>query len=141
MRLWGDALDTLERDPGELVGRLDWVTKRYLLETAGADGPSAVRKKIDLRYHELGCGYLAELERAGVATTLVTQEEADRAMTQPPESTPARLRSRAIRALANSEKSVSVSWDSVKIGGHLRGRIIPLRPRQRRKDPPGPKSS
>src|SRR5690606_32202349 len=33
IRLWGDALDALDTHPGRLVGRLDWVTKRYLLAT------------------------------------------------------------------------------------------------------------
>ncbi|MCB9551575.1 MAG: proteasome accessory factor PafA2 family protein, partial [Myxococcales bacterium] len=30
LRLWTEALDALEADPGALVGRLDWITKRYL---------------------------------------------------------------------------------------------------------------
>lgn len=36
VRMWGEVLHALETNPNQLVGRIDWVTKRFLLETAGA---------------------------------------------------------------------------------------------------------
>jgi len=124
---WEEALAALADDPGRLVGELDWVTKRWLVEEAGAGASHAAKKKIDLRYHELGDGYLARLERAGIARAVVSEAEVTSAMTTPPSATPARLRGRLIKDLGRSEVPVSVSWDSVRIGGRLRGKVIRLR--------------
>ncbi len=126
VKSWGETLDALAADPGRLVGALDWVTKRWLIEACGADAPPAARKKIDLRYHELGDGYLARLARAGLARTLVTPAELAAAMRDPPADTPAARRGELIRDLAGSRLPVRVSWDSVRIGGRLRGKVIPL---------------
>jgi proteasome accessory factor A len=117
VRLWGEVLDALESEPASLVGRVDWVTKRYLLETAGVGLSATARKKIDLRYHELPDGYAARLEAAGVAPALVTDAEIRDARTTPPADTPARVRGRLIRELADRDVKASVSWDSVRIGG------------------------
>ena len=126
IRLWTEALDALETDPGTLVGRLDWITKRYLIENAAPTAPHAVRKKIDLRYHELGDGYLARMEDAGLAPRLVTPEEAIEAITTPPDRTPARQRGRLIRTLADRDQDATAGWDAIRIGAGLRGRIVRL---------------
>lgn len=114
LRVWSDALDALEAEPGGLIGRLDWVTKRYLIETAGAGGDADVRKKIDLRYHELGDGYLSWLEAEGLAPRLVTVEEAEAAIQTPPADSPAALRGRLIRQLADEGLPAVASWDQVR---------------------------
>jgi Pup amidohydrolase len=127
VKSWGETLDALAADPGRLVGALDWVTKRWLLEACGADASPAARKKIDLRYHELGEGYLARLARAGLARTIVSAAEVTAAMRDPPADSPAARRGELIRDLAGSRLPVRVSWDSVRVGGRLRGKVIPLR--------------
>jgi proteasome accessory factor A len=125
--LWERALDDLEADPGRLVGSLDWVSKRYLLEACAADAPYEVQKKIDLRYHELGTGYLARMEKAGLARQIVTEAEIAAAMRSPPDSTPARLRGQLIRSLGATALPVRVSWETIRIGGRFRGKVIRLR--------------
>ena len=118
LRLWGEALDALEEDPGALVGRIDWVTKRYLMEAAGGpEAEDAVLKKIDLRYHELGPGgYLSKLEEACVAPRLVSQEEIERALGEPPHGSPAVQRGRLIRQLADAQIDATVSGRDVVVG-------------------------
>jgi hypothetical protein len=115
VRLWTEVLDALERDPASLFGRIDWVTKRGLLETAGLDLEQPERETIALKYHELGVGYLAQLEREGLAPTLVAPDEVSRALTQPPRESPARRRSQLVRALAVEGVRALVSWDHVEI--------------------------
>jgi hypothetical protein len=115
VRLWAETLDALERDPASLFGRIDWVSKRGLLETAGRDLDLAERQTIALKYHELGVGYFAELEREGLAPKLVEADEVARAMTQPPQSSPARRRSDLVRSLATEGVRALVSWDQVEI--------------------------
>ncbi len=126
VRLWGEALDALEDDPNSLVGRLDWVTKRYLLETAGADASEAVLKKIDLKYHELGDGYLARMESIGAAPTLVSAADVEAAIRSPPDGTPAFARGRLVKQLANSGADAVISWDRVRIGHRFGGKVIRL---------------
>jgi Pup amidohydrolase len=125
--LWEQTLDSLEADPGRLVGSLDWVSKRYLLESCAGAAPYEVQKKIDLRYHELGTGYLARMEGAGLARKIVADAEITEAIRTPPQSTPARLRGHLIRSLASSVAPIRVSWETVRIGGRLGGKVIRLR--------------
>ncbi len=131
LRLWRQALDALETDPGTLVGRLDWVTKRLMLEQC-ADDANEVKKKIDLRYHELTDGYFRELERAGAAPRLVDEAAVQFAMTAPPARSPAALRGRLIAELADTSTTLTVDWDRVRIGGMWRGKVIRLDDYRRR---------
>ncbi|MEL6177879.1 MAG: proteasome accessory factor PafA2 family protein [Myxococcota bacterium] len=130
VRRWRQTLDDLEADPGRLVGRLDWVTKRFLLESCAETPDPTVLKKIDLRYHELGSGYLAQLQKAGATEQLLRDDQIQHAMTEPPTNTRAFIRSKLMREYSSSELPVQVSWGSVKIGGFLRGKVIRLSPRQ-----------
>lgn len=141
-RRWEAALDALEdaveqaatqRDPAsgvkaaELVGRLDWVTKKFLLDEAGAGGSWEARKKIDLRYHELSAdGYHAQLAAAGHVTRIVTADELDRAVRTPPPGTPASARGRYIREFAEGTLPFRVNWSSIIIGRGLKAKIIHL---------------
>src|SRR5262249_44313011 len=112
LRLWEQTLDDLARDPSRLVGKLDWVTKRYLLAQAGPDASRATRSKVDLRYHELSReGYYLRLEAAGLAPTLVEPEQVLDAIAEPPPGTPATRRGQLIRRHAGA--ALRASWSSV----------------------------
>jgi len=126
VRLWEEVLDALEEDPARLVGRLDWVTKRYVLESVAPNAPLAVQKKIDLRYHELGEGYLGVLEAHGEAVELVEAGDVLRARTEAPQNTPARLRAELMTTWGDQDVPVAFSWSSVRIGGWFNARVIPL---------------
>lgn len=128
VELWSEALEALEAgDPARLTGRLDWVTKRFLLERCGWDSETAVLKTLDLRYHELGEGYFDRLAQAHETLRLVDDFEVRKAMREPPRDTPAFVRGGLIRSQAGSGLRVLVSWDSAFIGHRLRGKVIPFR--------------
>ncbi len=122
LALWTEVLDALENAPAQLVGQVDWITKRTLLDS-GELTPAAA-KKLDLRYHELGTGYFAQLSAAGITRELVDAGQVERAMTQPPERSPAVQRAALLRALADSDETVEVAWDRARVGGRLRGKVI-----------------
>jgi proteasome accessory factor A len=127
LQLWAETLDTLEKEPLKLIGKLDWVTKKHLLDEAGSEAPVAVRRKIDLRYHELTKeGYYLQLEAAGVAPTLVEPEEVLAAIGVPPEGTPAAIRGRLIRQYAAERERIVASWGVVILGTGPKARVIPL---------------
>lgn len=136
VELWGEVLERLDRyadSPRELVGRLDWVTKRHLIDNAVAEGLDAdTCKKIDLRYHELGTGYHATLDAAGLCTRLVDDDAVADAMARPPAGTPAQLRGEMVRSLSEQQIDASVSWHEIQIPG----KIIPLTRRSTRKEGP-----
>ncbi len=131
VRLWEELLTKLERGSmDQLVGRLDWVTKRFLLETSGAEGGGCLLKTIDLRYHELGAGYADRLEQAGHTSRLVEDAAVEEAIYDPPRETPAYLRGRFVSHRAALRGPVRVSWGSAVIGGRLRGKVIRFEPKR-----------
>jgi proteasome accessory factor A len=108
-----------------LIGVLDWPTKRYLLDQVGSDVPWQVKKKIDLRYHELSeQGYYETIRQAGLVSHLVDETSIELAMRWPPSDTPAALRGRSIREFTGGDTRVSANWHDVIIrSGRTRRRI------------------
>jgi hypothetical protein len=128
---WAAVLDDLEDNPRALVGRVDWITKKFLLDEAGGDLPAEALKKIDLRYHELSTGgYWKRLEAAGLAHAVLTPEEIERAMRLAPAGTRAADRGRIIREFSSTGTPMVVSWSSVLVGSQR----IPLPPESRGDD-------
>jgi proteasome accessory factor A len=125
LQRWERVLDDLELAPDRLVGRLDWVTKRWLIDTSGKGALWEARKKLDLRYHELSPdGYFERLRSTGVIEEILTEQEVSAAMSEAPKNTPATLRGRHIRELAGSGKEVRANWRSVTVGKP--GKVIRL---------------
>jgi Pup amidohydrolase len=123
LQLWNQTLDQLEQLSIEeethspLVGSIDWVTKKYLLDQAGADATWTEQKKIDLRYHELSDeGYFTLLQAAGLATRLIKEGAIERAMRLAPPNSPATMRGHYIREFAGGEEPIAVNWRSIVIG-------------------------
>lgn len=129
VRLWDEVLTALEEDPGRLIGRVDWVTKRYLLEAAGRQagpGSQAGKKKIDIAYHELGTGYYEVLESEGLTATLTDPNDVVRAMSEPSSPDRVRLRSRLVRDVLYNGERVSISWNAVRVGRFWNRRVVSL---------------
>jgi proteasome accessory factor A len=127
LRLWHETLDALGRDPSRLVGRLDWVTKRHLLDAAGPSASADERRKLDMRYHELSPeGYYLRLEAAGVAPVVAEPEEIVAAIDHPPEGSPAAARGRLIRQSAESGNAVRVGWSSAVVTDARGTRVVRL---------------
>lgn len=127
VHLWQETLDALERDPSSLVGRLDWVTKRHLLDAAGPGASADERRKLDLRYHELSPeGYYLRLEAAGVAPVVVEPEDVLAAIDCPPENSPAAARGRLVHDAAEPGVVVRVGWSTAIVMDARGTRVIRL---------------
>ncbi|WP_254510335.1 proteasome accessory factor PafA2 family protein [Anatilimnocola floriformis] len=125
--LWEETLDTLEHDPSELVGSLDWITKQFLLEKAGQSAAWEVRKKIDLRYHELSDeGYFDRLQSTGIPAAILGPAEVEYATRNPPSGTPATVRGRYIREFAGGDEMIVVNWRRIYLGSGRKRRSIDL---------------
>lgn len=127
LALWTDALDALDSEPESLVGSLDWVTKRFLIEKAGREAGWAELKKIDIRYHELSEeGYYRVLAQTGICKTLVDAEEVDRATRTAPPDSPATTRGHYIREFAGGDEPFAVNWKRILIGRGKRAKVVRL---------------
>ncbi|MHB8866522.1 MAG: proteasome accessory factor PafA2 family protein, partial [Pirellulaceae bacterium] len=130
---WEEVLDALEQlqlsgeVPQSLIGTVDWVTKKHLLEEAGQDASWEALKKIDLCYHELSpLGYFQMLQAAGLAATLASPQELERAMRTAPANSPATMRGHYIREFSSDTEELSVNWKRVVIGRGFGSKSIRL---------------
>jgi hypothetical protein len=124
---WELALDALADDPQSLVGTLDWVTKRFVLDKAGRGASWEARKKIDIRYHELSPqGYFQRLRTTGIVLELLGPAEIDHARRNPPAGTPASVRGRYIREFAADDEEVAANWHAVFLGHGRECKVVRL---------------
>jgi Pup amidohydrolase len=110
---WEATLEALETDPSSLAGDLDWVAKRTLLEAyrerhqCSWSDPRMLA--LDLQYHDLRPE--RSLFRRLPTKKLVTEEEAQRAVSEPPTDTRAYFRGRCLQRWASS--IAAANWDSL----------------------------
>jgi Pup amidohydrolase len=123
---WKYALDRLADEPNSLVGHVDWITKRFLLQRAGKDLPINSRRMIDMKYHEVSPhGYYFLLAQTGIVEKLVDDDALERAMRTPP-PTRAAIRGRYIREFAGTPVHLKIDWDFVTIGRGKEARTVLL---------------
>ena len=114
---WESVLTRLETDPMQLAGELDWVAKLSLLqgyrEREGLSWYAAKLHLVDLQYSDvrLDKGLYNRLVARGRMTTLVTEEQVQRAVLEPPEDTRAYFRGRCLTQYPT--EVAAASWDSV----------------------------
>jgi Pup amidohydrolase len=128
---WTQALEALALDPDQLIGRCDWVTKKWLLDAfAEAEGldwqkdeDRAWLQSQDLEYHNIDPeeGLFLLLEAGGEQVArLTTDTDVDRALVQPPIDTRAWFRGGALSRFG--DKVRSLNWDSIEFDvgdGHV----------------------
>jgi len=114
---WERTLDLLETDRLALVGKLDWVTKQWLLETfmeeERLEWNDPWLKSLDLEYHNIDPerGLFLGLEAEGRTTRLCGESEIQRAMEFGPENTRGGLRGACVRKFPQFLESVQ--WEQV----------------------------
>lgn len=114
---WEEVLNDLEIDPMMLTNRLDWVAKKWLLETfmdaegCGWDDPRL--RGLDLEYHNLSPdrGLFIGLEMEGAMERLTTDAEIKEAMTTPPADTRAAIRGLCIEKFY--DQIHRIQWERV----------------------------
>ncbi len=126
---WNQVLESLGRDPLELVGLCDWVTKKWLLDAfAGSeeldwenpDHRSWLQSQ-DLEYHNIdpGEGLFLLLQSQDQVVRLVDEKRVLRAMVEPPQGTRAYFRGKCLEKFGDA--IVALNWDSIEF--RLNGRV------------------
>ncbi|NGZ61325.1 MAG: peptidase, partial [Nitrospira sp. LK265] len=121
---WGETLRLLAQDRSQLVGKLDWVTKQWLLETfmqeehLGWDDPWLA--SLDLEYHNVDPkqGLYLGLEAEGKAWRMTTDDAIEEALRSGPEDTRGGLRGLCVQRFPNQIKSMQ--WEGIQFAGGLR---------------------
>ncbi len=118
---WRLVLDALRHDPEVLIDRIDWVTKKWLLESfmeeESLDWHDTWIQSLDLEYHNLNPdkGLYFDLRRRGVVRRLLDDELVNQAIVTPPQDTRARARSVVMRALTGQKARYVIDWDSIYV--------------------------
>lgn len=125
---WNFTLDCLRAKPEALLGGVDWITKRWLLnsfresEKLAWDDPWL--QSLDLEYHNLnpetGLFHAVEASSKTIGE-FNARARRSAALTTPPANTRAWGRGIAIRQFLSGGQSYVVNWDSVSLegGSHL----------------------
>ena len=127
---WQYVLDKLAEDPMTLHRELDWVIKRELINAyISRKGCSFDDQRVfmmDLQYHDVkrtrGLYYL--MLRDGLIDRVITDEEIERAMTTPPQTTRAKVRSDFIKFANEKNKSYDVGWSYLKLNDRYQRTIL-----------------
>ena len=132
LRLWEETLSALEQNPMSLFGKVDWVTKKGLmdryLERAGLDWGHDLRNqsayfellRMDIQYHSLlpQDGLFYRLQ-SGRLDAMLSDDEILQARSTPPPFTRARIRGDVIAAARRTGMRVEVDkWERVQIGSY-----------------------
>lgn len=120
LQKWEEVIEALKRDPMELDTRIDWVIKKRLIESymgrKNLAWDDSQVQMLDLQYHDSrpdkGLYYL--LERQGKVERIVTDEEIQHAVYNPPTDTRAYFRGQCLKRYPS--EVFGVNWDSISFG-------------------------
>jgi len=127
---WEAVLAALESDPGRVADQVDWVAKHRVIdgyrERHDLRWDDARLAAMDLQYHDLRPSK-SLAARVGLER-LVTDEEIDVAITDPPPDTRAYFRGRCLQRWPHS--IVAANWDSLvfDVGGDPLRRVPMMEP-------------
>ncbi len=121
LEIWQTTLNQLsgsdERgEPSEdLVGRIDWITKLWLLNQLDQNANRKTKRKLDLLYHELSReGYGTRVLEMQKEKSFVSENAILRAMGNPPRDSIAVARSYIIREFGDLETQLELDWDRAR---------------------------
>ncbi len=112
-------------DTQHAIGKVDWLTKHWMMDQLPDQTDWASKKKMDLRYHELSSdGYFLQMMANNPELRLIDQDRIQRRRRAPPPGTPAARRGWFIREFAGSDEWLQSDWSHAMIGrGRERKRI------------------
>jgi proteasome accessory factor A len=139
--MWEHCVTTIENDPMKLGREVDWVVKWNLIESYRARHGLALGdprvQLIDLQYHDIdtGRGLFYKLQSHGMVERVCSDSDIETALTEPPQSTRARLRGEFIRAAKEKKRDYTVDWVHLKLNDQAQRTVLckdPFRSRDER---------
>ena len=132
LKLWSTVIDALDSDLSSMIGLIDWVTKKYILnefcESEDLEWNHPWLESQDLEFHQID-------EARGLGIALATVDGywdasiLDNAKLQPPPNSRANARSRLMREIQGTEESYYLDWESVELPNKRKLRLLnPFQP-------------
>jgi proteasome accessory factor A len=130
VEMWQHVLDCLDSDPDKLDREVDWLIKRRMIQgyidSKGKSWNDPRIFMLDLQYHDIrrdrGIYYL--LERKGMVERVLNDAEIDKAKTEPPHDTRARMRGEFIKLARQNSIQYDLDWSNIRLGNLLNVRVI-----------------
>jgi proteasome accessory factor A len=122
LAIWEDILNALATDPELLVGKVDWITKRWLLrqfcEQEKISWHHPWLKSQDLEYHQIDPQRsLGQALAQNPPGWEISHKEVTQAATQAPSNTRAAVRSHAMHLLKNEGCAYYIDWEIIGAEG------------------------
>ena len=117
LNLWESVLDALENDVDSLVGTVDWVSKKSLLDSYrlrdDLGWQDSKLKAIDLQFSDIRADKSLALviQRNSGGAEFFSEQDITRAVANPPEDTRAYVRGKSVQNYG--EYVVGASWESL----------------------------
>ena len=126
---WEDTLNRLEEEPEQLVDRVDWITKRWLLQRKitqkGLDWKSPILRMMDIQYHDVrrDKGLYYVLEKAGrIRRVLPNDDLIHYYVENPPTDTRAFFRGKCLEKYGKN--ICGINWDHLIFAGEQKNKMI-----------------
>lgn len=116
---WETTLDLLKNNRAKLIGRIDWITKHWLLESFAQDETlewdDPWLASLDLEYHNIHTerGLYLGLEQEGKAQRLCSNEDIQHALTHGPSTTRAGIRGLCVKKFRKEIQAIQ--WERIHL--------------------------
>ena len=116
---WSFTLEALEQNPESLIGGVDWITKKWLLETfmesENLQWDDPWLQSLDLEYHNIdpARGLFFSVKPGKRIAEWNNGVRRAEAMHHPPANTRAAGRARAVAHFQRSDRPYVINWDSI----------------------------
>lgn len=124
LEAWRFVLESLEANPQALIGGVDWITKRWLLEmfaeSEKLDWDDPWLLSLDLEYHNIDPdrGLFFQVKAGKRIRDWNESVRIEAAAHRPPANSRAEGRSAAVAHFRNANVPYVINWDSISSGPH-----------------------
>ncbi|MHB1536672.1 MAG: proteasome accessory factor PafA2 family protein, partial [Acidimicrobiales bacterium] len=128
--MWEHCLTGLEKDPWSLDRECDWVIKHRLIDRyREREGIPLTHPRValmDLQYHDVSQerGLFYRMQKRGLVERTCTDEDIERAVDEPPQTTRARLRGEFIRRAKERRRDFTVDWVHLKLNDQAQRTVL-----------------
>lgn len=130
LEMWEHCVTAIENDPLKLESQIDWVIKYRLIEefrhrhSLQLDDPRV--QLLDLQYHDIrrDRGVFYKLQERGLVDRVCTDEDIAIALTDPPQTTRARLRGEFIKRAKERKRDYTVDWVHLKLNDQMQRTVL-----------------
>jgi proteasome accessory factor A len=128
--MWEHCLTGIEKDPLSLDRECDWVIKHKMIEAYrdkhGLDLSDPKVALLDLQYHDISQdrGLFYKMQAKGMVDRICDDADIERARTEPPQTTRARLRGEFIKRAKEQKRDYTVDWVHLKLNDQAQRTVL-----------------